>query len=284
MNRTARPAMILVTVTFACGAVPNDAFAAGRHVRQAAAFQTEKRHGPEFGFAYANRSGTSLLVPANGQAANRGWDRAVCQNGKRVAVRFAGEQKQGAHSTGRNTAANFEEGPGERFSVVDGQVPEDGACLLTRGAYLEGAAILAGEERRRPCTADVRAALPPLHRRAAVDCRTIAGFSGGLHLLAVEYVPPGRDRVPAFVVLDGSSAYVEELPPKRGGSSWRVDDGGRFRAESVTARFTLKKKDGTVLMFVEWAAAEGDDLLLLGTSAGGRLRPQVRGYRYTAPI
>ena len=97
-----------------------------------------------------------------------------------------GRQKQGVRSTIRNTTVNFEEGPGERFAVVDGQVPEDGACLLIRGAFLEGTEILAGEERRRPCTAEERAALPRLRRRAAVDCRTIAGFSVRLHLLAVE--------------------------------------------------------------------------------------------------
>ena len=85
------------------------------------------------------------------------------------------------------------------------------------------------------------------------------------------------------MALDGSAAYVEELPPYRGGSRWRVDDEGRFRAESVTARFALIRKDGTVLVFVEWAGAEGDNLLLLGTSARGRLKPLVRGYRYTAP-
>jgi hypothetical protein len=244
----------------------------------------EKNTGVDVAFAYSNRFGDLLLSLKNDDGrSKRYFDRAICPDSKILEVKFAAEQKQGPHSTGRNSADNFDQDQGDRFAVLNGHAPGDGSCLLTDRGYLDAREILSVSERNKPCAPDVRARIPRLEKREVLTCHSVARFSKNVHFLAVEYRPEGENLLAAFIVLAGPDVYVHALPAKRGNDAWRVDDDGEFQPSYITAMFAVRKSDGSLEVAVDWPGAEGDDLMLLGATSQGRLQIMAQAYRYTAP-
>jgi hypothetical protein len=83
--------------------------------KDASAAPDAKKAPPEMSFAYANSAGTALLAVGDIDAtAVTHLDRAICDDGRIITVKFTGMQAEAKRSTGRNKQCpEFQCGPWE---------------------------------------------------------------------------------------------------------------------------------------------------------------------------
>jgi hypothetical protein len=284
--RTMLLAMLLFPVLHAH---PCDAGSAPMQLAQAAkgssAAPDAAKKPAEMSFAYANQAGTALLaVDDPDPILDARLDRAICDDGRIITVRFTGMQKQAKRSTGRNDAENFNAAAGPRFRTAG--VKGSPVCLIAKREFLAGKRILpitrqTPTDAKHPCDPGLRDRIPLLENRPLTECTSVASIGTDAELVAALYAPQGDNLLAALVVLTKTAIFINPLPAQEG--TWRVDDEGDLHPEAIIPIFALATADGAIEIALDWEGAEGHDLTLYKTSPPGALAEVLTGYLYTAP-
>jgi hypothetical protein len=105
-------------------------------------------------------------------------------------------------------------------------------------------------------------------------------------IIAVEFAAVDTNALASIVLAADSSLLFKDFPAVHQAaenSTWRVDDGGVFSAESLDILFVAPTSAG-YLMATVWAGAEGDACELSVADSAASFRSLAKGYRYRSPI
>ena len=236
---------------------------------------------PPAGFAFANAKGDRLLAWEPLSSA-RLMTRAAC-GGERVAgVKWLGHREQGSRSTGRETAANFDQLAGDLFRP-DAPLSGEPVCLLMTDAFARGRRF-AALDAPAACTDETRARIATAKGRPLANCWDKGG-AFGRRVVLVEFARQGTSLLASLAVVGADTLAMEDYPAKWDEeriSCWRVDDGCTFAPEAFEVPFAYATEAGAVGLALAWGGAESQTLHLLEAD-GERLRGLVGASRYWAP-
>lgn len=243
----------------------------------------------DIGFAYADRTGTRLLGPAD-LPNPTGIARALCPGNDLRPVRFIAVQKgDEKRDSGRQLAENFDFEAGTVFRVEGGEIPENNACLLAPKTYLDPrprtplTRLYATPDERGGCGEELRKRIGAAHRRAVTACWPLARLEKREGVYAVVFERRGKEALAALVLDADQHLRFMDYPGNAEDESsvWRVDDGGEFDPGAFDILFALRGPQG-IEIGVEWRGAEGASLRVLRAD-GDQLREVVEDYFYRSP-
>jgi hypothetical protein len=248
-------------------------------------------------FAFANRSGTELLVTDENASGNndvvKTFSKAVCPGNKVFVVRFVAHQSSGKQDSGRATSRNFENVAGSRFHILEGRVKADEQCLLANQTYIKDKRVLPMKVAVRQdqpasalrCDARTQGGLGRQQGRSPIDCWQLAEIGRDGRLLAVLYEPRRKDLLAALVLEVGDKHFVYEMPAQSDPvSSWSEGDGGKFDPKTLGPLFVLEdNRDGSWDVGISIAGEEGANLSAYRSTSAATLKKVVSGYVYWYP-
>jgi hypothetical protein len=238
---------------------------------------------PPMSFGFTNAEGTQLLALGE-VGAPRSLTRAVC-GGRLLRATFVEQQRPGPRDTGRQTARNFTQAGGARFTLTGGTAPADSVCLLGSDAVLakrQRFSVVAGPE---ACDAQTNARAEALGGRPVARC-TAAGRVRDGQLALVHFRPRDQELLVALLFTDAKGVSAVRLFPATKGaaaqpSCWRADDGCEFDVASYRVTFAMAGREGLEL-FALWDGAEGQTAEVLRVK-GETLEVIASASRYWAP-
>jgi hypothetical protein len=236
---------------------------------------------PPAAFAFANAKGDRLLAWEPLSSA-RLMTRGACGGERVVGVKWLGHREQGSRSTGRETAANFDQLAGDQFRP-DAPLPGEPVCLLMTDAFARGRRF-AALDAPAACDEATRARVAAARGRPLANCWDKGG-AFGRRVVLVEFVRQGNGLLASLAVVATDSLAFEDYPAKwdeQKISCWRVDDGCAFAPDAFEVLFAYATDAGAPGLALAWGSAESQTLSLLEAD-GERLRGLVSASRYWAP-
>lgn len=236
---------------------------------------------PPAAFAFANAKGDRLLA-WEPLTSGRLMTRGACGGDRVVTVKWLGYREQGSHSTGRETAVNFDQLAGDLFRP-DAPLQGNPVCLLMTDAFARGRRF-AALDAAGTCDEPTRARVSAARGRPVANCWDRGG-AFGRRVVLVEFAREGNSLL-ASLALVGTDALAFEDYPARWNeerlSCWRVDDGCTFAPDAFEVLFAYQTDAGAFGLALAWGGAESQTLNLLEAD-GERLRGLVSASRYWAP-
>lgn len=236
---------------------------------------------PPADFAFANAKGDRLLAWEPLSSA-RLMTRGACGGDRVVGVKWLGHREQGSRSTGRETAANFDQLAGDLFRP-DAPLPGEPVCLLMTDAFARGRRF-AALDAPAACSDETKARIATAKGRAVANCWDKGGIAGH-RAVVVEFAREGDNLLVSLALLGPGPVAFEDYPAKWDAeriSCWRVDDGCTFDPGAFQVLFAYVTEAGAVGLALAWGGAESQTLNLLEAD-GDRLRGLVSASRYWAP-
>ncbi|KPK49395.1 MAG: hypothetical protein AMS22_13735 [Thiotrichales bacterium SG8_50] len=241
---------------------------------------------PRTVFAFSNEHGSHLL--ALGDVGDpEGVSTAVCEDGKRYALKHLG--KQGADpkkDSGRDVVQNFRFLEGNVYKVRSGFAGGDRNCLIATADFFAGRQVLKvgrsfASSSKAGCSPSYRQRIERLRARKVVRCVLLARVENQ-SVLALEFERRPKDALATVVLVGPEHQTFWDLPGRDDGqSTWRVDDGGHFKPGDLSVLFAFSHESFTELG-IAWVGVEGTSLSYLRPK-GGRFFLYRNDYRYHAP-
>ena len=248
----------------------------------AAALWLQFASSPPAAFAFANTAGDRLLVWEPVPSA-RLMTRGACAGGRAVSVKWLGDRPRGSRSTGRETAANFDQVAGDLFRA-DPVLEGSPVCLLMKDAFAKQKRFQAPDPAAAVCDDALRARLAAAKGRPVANCWDKGGVAGR-RVVLVEFARQGNSLLASLALVGTEAVAFEDFPAKWDEeriSCWRVDDGCTLGPEGFDVLFAYVTDAGVVGLALAWGGAESQTLNLL-EAEGERLRGLVSASRYWAP-
>jgi len=267
-------------------------------------------------FGFTDDTGSRLLMLAGDALPTgeqvRALQTAVCAEGRELAIRYVGFQKESPQSNGRQSAGNLKHDEGHLFDIQGARAESGDTCLLVPSGYLQRYALVRNEysesERRArqesyrlvngqpdfdrtPFQARgevARAAIARIEREKKRQVRLywLLHTAGTQQVAIVEFEPVGDDLLVSLVLTDAEQLAFLDMPANRHDESrascWRVDDSCRLNPEEMDVRAVLGGMGGPLLFYTAWGG-EGQVIRLLQVQRGKLV--EVKGaYRYQVPL
>jgi hypothetical protein len=234
-------------------------------------------------FAFADETGTRLLVTSEPVAANIGT--ALCGGAGRTPIEFDRRQS-GRPDRPRQTPRHFDDLTGSVFRLAAGRVDGGETCFLATDAFLAGTTVIPvrqGED--DTCAVAARRQLESLRRRSIVNCWIIGVLDEDRRIVLVGFERRGKDALASVVLMDsGRSIFADLAAEYRGDGQelWRAGDDGALSAAGFHVVCLLQRGAFRAMAF-SWSGEEGESLSLFVAETGNEFRPVIKDYWYRAP-
>ncbi|RFM30091.1 hypothetical protein [Deminuibacter soli] len=241
---------------------------------------------PVLAFAFANQSGTEVLLPKadTGNQVNAAAFTEVIIKNTQQHCTFVKQLPAGANDNGRQLADNFAQSAGAIFKLQQPVNTEEETVLLTNAAFLQQHHLLD----RSPApgsnlSAEVKAQLESSKRRRIKSIHAVAGLAAGAGVYLVEFERKLDSVLVSLVATKHGDIISRDYAAKFDSTStWGVDDGGEFGFDNyhLLAAFD---NNGDPELVTEWAGAEGITIEYM-VPKGNVFVTRQTGYRYSAPL
>ena len=242
---------------------------------------------PDMQFALTNREGTRLLVTgkiADPEAAVR----AVCEKSRQYPIRYLGKQESDPERDNhRQNVYNFQYTEGYLYEFQEGSAP-DQSCLVAPAGFFTERKIIPVQtpsilEELPACLRSDVSRVESRYSRKVQQCSVLMIAGDELKVLALEFERRPEDILAAVLLFHGDEILSWDLPGNDDKYSvWRVDDGGKFKPNSIRVLFAFEH-GSAIELGIEWLGAEGTVLQYL-VPKYGKLFKYITESWYQAPI
>jgi hypothetical protein len=242
-------------------------------------------------FAFPNVAGTELLIHHHLPHPER-LHTALCDGGRKVAVRFVRRQTTRQPDGTREWPDDFNQLEGTVFQVLNQRLGPKSTCFIAEEALLTGAEMLRVATIAKParCAAGDQRRLASLRTRGITACTTIAAVASDGLVAAVEWQRAGRDALASVIVAPNAAAgrgrmVMMDFPAEFTGEGvdlWRVEDEGHLYPDRISVPFLIRKGNALVVPLA-WSGAEGVSLSLYVAESSAPAGQVISDYWYRAP-
>jgi len=234
-------------------------------------------------FGFTNATGSEIIA-LDSVVAPAGIHVALCGDPATYAVAFARHQTAPPDVYAPAIAANFGKQNGDVFGVLGARARPDQTCYLTGDSTLVTTRVRFDSTAQVDCGTGLGHRLMAVKQRRLRHCWPMAD-AAGVRVVAALFVPVDTLVLASIVVATPTQLLFEDFPAAYHGpgtTTWRVDDGGIFSPQPFAILF-LSRVNGTYVMGLTWAGAEGEDAFLLAADSANAFRQVQMTYRSWPP-
>lgn len=210
-------------------------------------------------FGFSNENGDKILAfEENINAEN--LTQTIDNEGKITPIKFETSPK-GNESGVNLVPTNFKNCAGKVFSVTNKKVNTDLSCVIFNDAYLRNHSLVPFKTLAQPTQIDKanKTKIATERKRKIKEAWKIAELGNESAYIVI--FEQKKDSVLASLVVGGTSYIYRDYPAKYDeGSTWRVDDGGKFPNDAIKILAVFRNKSGELEIITEWAGAEGANI------------------------
>lgn len=234
-------------------------------------------------FAISNSDGNKLItftMPA--QAVDYAClDTAIGKNGQPFAISYIGEQVANDIDTGRVSASNFDNMPGNVYQISDPPVEANQTYFLyDSGNNITENLLVPTVDETVAISADALAEVSAAKGRMAQQGWQLKEYENGSRILLLLFVPDGKNLLMSIAFKTSDKIKFMDYPAiLNNNSAWRVDDGGTVDPRFFTVLFAVNTTDGMAAA-ISWAGSEGENTFFLIESGNTLIEMPESAYRY----
>lgn len=212
-------------------------------------------------FGFSNEKGNQVLAfEENTNPAL--FTQTIDNQGNTTPITFLKTQK-GNDGGVNQTYFNFDNCTGQLFAIKGSQnVNKEFTSVLFNETFTKNHQFISVKKSEKPQKIDgkIKLTFENERNRKVKNIWKIASIGDSLSAYIVIFAPK-KDSVLASLVLGNNTFIYKDYPALYdAGSTWRVDDGGEFPAESITILAAFINRDKSIEMITDWAGAEGTNI------------------------
>lgn len=236
-------------------------------------------------FGFADESGSTLILPAAGNQPEdpERIDTAIGTYGTILPVTYAGQQEGTAQDTGRFTADNFPNIPGQLYTVADAAaVPNETYYLVDSEKFDLRAFLPVAQGDHSPADGQLTSQLEAEVGRLVQNSWLLGTAGSETSIYLVLFAAEGEDLLASIVAKTPDGLLRHDYPATlNGASAWRVDDSGTMDPGLFHILFAAQADD-QLLLGLTWLGAEGQSTVFLKQEDSALEELDILFYRYTA--
>ncbi len=211
-------------------------------------------------FGFSNENGNKILAFEE-SVKPENFTQTIDNQNNIIRIKFEGFQK-GTEIGVNLVSSNFKNCAGQVFSLSDNKkVQNDLSNVIFNDAFLKNHSLISVKTLSQPIKIDEtnKNKISAERKRKIKEAWKIADLGNESAFIVV--FEPKKDSVLASLVIgDKSFTYRDYTAKYDAGSTWRVDDGGKFTNDAIKFLAVFRNKASELEIITEWAGAEGANI------------------------